>query len=61
MKKMNDQYKPDEIIYCCLCGKRMLYLQGRNPWPLGDTEDDYCCPRCTVTKVVPSRWKLIND
>lgn len=44
---------------CCLCGKKMEYEFGNNPFPLKKTGT--CCNNCNYTKVIPERIKISKD
>lgn len=52
-----ESYEIREVLYCCLCGRR-IEGYGNNAAPLAD---GVCCDECNATKVIPERLRMAKE
>ena len=52
-----ESYEIREVLYCCICGKR-IDGHGHNASPV---KDGTCCDECNMTRVVPERIRMAEE
>lgn len=55
MKKNYEVSDNEEMIRCCICGKKIPFEESCNPAPFVTDEDARCCHQCDKGYVIPSR------
>jgi len=60
MKTKRVTHKGHDYWSCCLCGEFFEGF-GNNPYPISIKDDDACCDDCDWGKVIPARFKQIQD
>lgn len=60
MKTKRVTHKGHDYWSCCLCGEFFEGF-GNNPDPLSIRDGDDCCDDCNWKKVIPARFKQIQD